>query len=210
MMETAVVAFTTFFATIGPLDVGPVFAAMTPRALPKARRRMAIRGTAIATGILFFFALAGDVLLSSLGVSMAALRVAGGILLLLIAIDLVFARQSGSTSTTEEEAREGAGKADVSVFPLATPLIAGPGAMGAAILLMADAEGNLLSQVIVLLMLLAVLVITLAALLLSAQLQRYLGVTGLHVISRVFGVLLAALAVQFMFDGIAQSGILVA
>ena len=208
MMETAVVAFTTFFATIGPLDVGPVFAAMTPRALPKARRRMAVRGTAIATGILLFFALAGDALLSSLGVSMAALRVAGGILLLLIAIDLVFARPSGSTSTTEEEAREGAGKADVSVFPLATPLIAGPGAMGAAILLMADAEGNLINQVIVLLMLLAVLVITLAALLLAAQLQRYLGVTGLHVISRVFGVLLAALAVQFMFDGIAQSGLL--
>jgi multiple antibiotic resistance protein len=208
MMETAVVAFTTFFATIGPLDVGPVFAAMTARALPKARRRMAVRGTAIGTGILLLFALAGDVMLSSLGISMAALRVAGGILLLLIAIDMVFARTSGSTSTTEEETREGAGKADVSVFPLATPLIAGPGAMGAAILLMADADGDLVKQAIVLMMLLAVLVITLAALLLSSQLQRYLGVTGLHVISRVFGVLLAALAVQFMFDGIAQSGIL--
>lgn len=208
MTETAVVAFTTFFATIGPLDVGPVFAAMTPSALPAARRRMAVRGTFIATAILFAFALAGDVMLSSLGISLAALRVAGGILLLLIAIDMVFARTSGSTTTTEEETLEGAGKADVSVFPLATPLIAGPGAMGAAILLMADAEGELLRQAVVLAMLLAVLVITLGGLLLASQLQRLLGVTGLHVISRVFGVLLAALAVQFMFDGIAQSGVL--
>jgi len=210
MMETAVVAFTTFFATIGPLDVGPVFAAMTPSAAPKMRRRMAVRGTLIATGILVTFALAGELLLGSLGISLAALRVAGGILLLLIAIDMVFARPSGGTSTTEEELREGSGKADVTVFPLATPLIAGPGAMGAVILLMAGAEGDLVHQGIVLLMLLAVLVITLISLLAASQLQRYLGVTGLHVVSRVFGVLLAALAVQFMIDGIAQSGLLVA
>jgi multiple antibiotic resistance protein len=208
MMETAVVAFTTFFATIGPLDVGAVFAAMTPAATARQRRRMAIRGTLIATAILLLFALAGDLLLSSLGISLAALRVAGGILLLLIAIDMVFARASGGTSTTEEELREGTGKADVTVFPLATPLIAGPGAMGAVILLMADSQGDLVRQGIVLAMLLAVLVITLAALLLAIPLQRLLGVTGLHVVSRVFGVLLAALAVQFMFDGIAQSGLL--
>lgn len=208
MTETAVVAFTTFFATIGPLDVGPVFAAMTPSVLPRHRRRMALRGTAIATGILLIFALTGELLLASLGISLAALRVAGGILLLLIAIDMVFARPSGSTSTTEEEALEAATRADVTVFPLATPLIAGPGAMGATILLMADAEGSLLDQAVVLAMLLAVMVVTLASLLLASQLQRYLGVTGLHVVSRVFGVLLSALAVQFMFDGLAQSGLL--
>lgn len=208
MTETAVVAFTTFFATVGPLDVGPVFAAMTPAVTPKARRRMAVRGTMIATGILLLFAVTGDLLLASLGISLAALRVAGGVLLLLIAIDMVFARTSGSTSTTEEEALEAATRADVTVFPLATPLIAGPGAMGAAILLMADAEGSLLSQAVVIAMLLAVMVITLASLLLASQLQRLLGVTGLHVVSRVFGVLLSALAVQFMFDGLAQSGLL--
>lgn len=208
MIETAVVAFTTLFATIGPLDVGPVFAAMTPAAEPADRRRMAMRGTAIATGILLLFALAGEVMLASLGISLAALRVAGGILLLLIAIDMVFARPSGSTSTTEEEAREAVGRSDVTVFPLATPLIAGPGAMGAIILLMAETGGDVLLQGLVLLMLLAVMLITLLALLLAAQLQRYLGLTGLHVISRIFGVLLAALAVQFMFDGIAQSGLL--
>ncbi|MFW6093324.1 MAG: MarC family protein [Pseudomonadota bacterium] len=208
MIETAVVAFTTFFATVGPLDVGPVFAAMTPGADLLSRRRMAVRGTAIATGILLTFALAGDVLLDALGISLAALRVAGGILLLLIAIDMAFARPSGSTSTTEEETLEAARRPDVTVFPLATPLIAGPGAMGAAILLMANAEGDLLAQGVVILMLLAVMLVTLVSLLLAARLQRFLGVTGLHVISRVFGVLLAALAVQFMFDGIEQSGLL--
>jgi multiple antibiotic resistance protein len=207
VIETAVVAFTTFFATVGPLDVGAVFAAMTPSATAAARRRMAVRGTLIAAGILLAFALAGDLLLGSLGISLAALRVAGGILLLLIAIDMVFARSSGGTSTTEEEVREGAGKSDVAVFPLATPLIAGPGAMGAVILLMAEAQGDFLRQGVVISMLAAVLVITLAALLLASQLQRLMGVTGLHVVSRIFGVLLAALAVQFMIDGVLQSGL---
>jgi multiple antibiotic resistance protein len=206
--ETAVVAFTTFFATIGPLDVGAVFAAMTPQATAIARRRMAVRGTLIATGMLLLFALGGDLLLGSLGISLASLRIAGGILLLLIAIDMVFARASGSTSTTEEEMREGAGKTDVTVFPLATPLIAGPGAMGAVILLMAEAQGDLLRQGVVLGMLLVVLLLTLVSLLLASQLQRYLGVTGLHVVSRVFGVLLAALAVQFMIDGVRESGLI--
>jgi len=207
MIEIAVVAFTTFFATIGPLDVGAVFAAMTPHASAAARRRMAVRGTIIATGMLLLFALGGDLLLASLGISLASLRIAGGILLLLIAIDMVFARPSGSTSTTEEELREGAGKSDVTVFPLATPLIAGPGAMGAVILLMAEAQGDLLAQGVVLGMLLVVLLMTLVSLLLASQLQRYLGLTGLHVVSRVFGVLLAALAVQFMIDGLLQSGL---
>jgi multiple antibiotic resistance protein len=207
VIEVAVVAFTTFFATVGPLDVGAVFAAMTPGASGAARRRMAVRGTLIAACILLAFALAGDLLLGSLGISLAALRVAGGILLLLIAIDMVFARPSGGTSTTEEETREGAGKSDVAVFPLATPLIAGPGAMGAVILLMAEAQGDYLRQAVVITMLLAVLLITLVSLLLASQLQRLMGVTGLHVVSRVFGVLLAALAVQFMIDGILQSGL---
>lgn len=104
---------------------------------------MAVRGTAIAAGILMLFALIGEVLLSGLGISLATLRTAGGVLLLLMGIDMVFARNSGGTSTTdaEEEARA---KQDISVFPLATPLIAGPGAMGAAILIMADTEGDLL------------------------------------------------------------------
>lgn len=208
LMETAVVAFTTFFATVGPIDVAAMFAALTPTASRQSRRSMAVRGVLISFFILFAFAFGGKLLLGSLGISLAALKVAGGILLLLIGIDMVFARSSGGTSTTSEETTEAAGRRDISVFPLATPLIAGPGAMGAVILLMADADGDILAQATVLGALLAVLLLTLALLLLANEVHRVLGVTGMLVVSRIFGVLLAALAVQFMFDGIAQSGLL--
>ena len=171
-------------------------------------RSMAVRGVLISFFIVFAFAFGGKLLLVSLGISLAALKVAGGILLLLIGIDMVFARSSGGTSTTSEETTEAAGRRDISVFPLATPLIAGPGAMGAVILLMADADGDILAQATVLGALLAVLLLTLALLLLANEVHRVLGVTGMLVVSRIFGVLLAALAVQFMFDGIAQSGLL--
>jgi multiple antibiotic resistance protein len=169
---------------------------------------MALRGTLIATGILVAFAFGGKVLLGSMGISLAALQTAGGILLLLIGIDMVFARTSGSTSTTDEETREAATREDISVFPLATPLIAGPGAMGAAILLMANARGDASQQAAVVAGLLAVMLLTLVGLLLAGRILQALGVTGMHVISRVFGVLLCALAVQFLFDGIRQSGLL--
>jgi multiple antibiotic resistance protein len=169
---------------------------------------MAVRGTLIATFILLLFALVGEAVLGGLGISLAALRTAGGILLLLIAIEMVFARTTGGTSTTDEEEKEAMSKQDISVFPIATPLIAGPGAMGAAILLMADAEGELRYQLIVLASLLVILGSTLAGMLLAGRIQKLLGVIGMHVITRIMGVLLSALAVQFIFDGIAQSGLL--
>ncbi len=208
VLETGLVAFTTFFATISPVDVAALFAALTSGESGRYRRVMAVKGTLIATAILLVFALFGDVLLERMGIGLPALRAAGGILLLLIAIDMVFARPSGSTSTTKDETAEAELKKDISVFPLATPLIAGPGAMGAAILLIAEAEGDLALQEMVIAALLTVLAITLVLLLVAAQVQRLLGVTGLNVISRVIGVLLAALAVQFIFDGIATSGLL--
>jgi multiple antibiotic resistance protein len=207
MIETAAVAFTTFFVTLGPIEVAAVFAALTQNRSTLHRRSMAIRGTLIATGILLTFAIFGDWLLGSLGISLAALRTAGGILLLLIGIDMVFARASGGTTTTEAETKEAEHKQDISVFPLATPLIAGPGAMGAVILLIANAQGDLFIQLIVITSLLAVLLINLLALLGATYIQKILGVAGQHVISRVFGVLLCALAVQFVFDGIGQSGL---
>ncbi len=208
IVETAVVAFTAFFATIGPIDVAAIFAALTSTATRAARRRMALRGTFVATVILLTAALVGEPLLDMLGVSLAALRTAGGVLLLLIGIEMVFARSSGGHTPTAEEAREAAAKQDISVFPLATPLIAGPGAMGAAILLMSNAAGSVALQTVVIAALLASLVVTLVSLLLAAEIVRFLGVTGAHVIGRVFGILLAAMAVQFIFDGIAQSGLI--
>ena len=208
MMEIAGLALATFFATIGPVDVAAMFAALTASRTAQQRRTIAIRGTLISAGILLTFALVGELVLAGLGISIAALRAAGGILLLLIAIDMVFARSSGGTSTTDEEEQEAISKTDISVFPLATPLIAGPGAMGAAILLMANQQGNIAGQAIVIGSLLAILLLTFVSMLLAGRLQLLLGVTGMHVIERVMGVILSALAVQFIFDGIRQSGLL--
>jgi multiple antibiotic resistance protein len=207
MIETASLALATFFATIGPLDVVAVFAVLTMTASPQHKRLMAIRGTLIASFILVTFALVGELLLASLGISLAALRTAGGVLLLLIGIEMVFARSSGGTSTTDEEQREAIMKQDISVFPIATPLIAGPGAMGAAILLMANAKGDITQQAVVVASLLVILLLTAVGMLLANRIHQFLGVTGMHVISRIMGVLLSALAVQFIFDGIRQSGI---
>ena len=206
--EIAGVALATFFATIGPIDIAAMFAALTARQSPRQRRVLALRGTLIGGGILVAFALAGESLLAGLGISLAALRAAGGILLLLIAIEMVFARTSGGTSTTADETREASARDDIAVFPLATPLIAGPGSMGAAILLMANQEGDVTGQAIVLAALLSIVLLTFVALLLAGRIQQLLGVTGMHVVTRVMGVLLSALAVQFIFDGIGNSGLL--
>ena len=208
MMELAALAFTTFFATIGPIGVSAMFAALTVTANARARRSMAVRGTIIAAGILLAFALIGEYLLSGLGISLAALRISGGILLLLIGIDKVFARSNSGSSTISAERQEAESKEDISVFPLATPLLAGPGSMGATMLLMADAKGDLGHQATVVAALVAMLLLTLLALLSASKLQKMLGVTGMHVVGRVMGVLLSALAVQFILDGIAQSGLL--
>ncbi|MGU9952196.1 MAG: MarC family protein [Gammaproteobacteria bacterium WSBS_2016_MAG_OTU1] len=207
MGESFIIALATFFATVGPFDVAAVYAALGTNTSAADKRRMAVRGVLLAALILFIFALAGDVLLRNLGISLPAFRAAGGILLLLIGIDMVFARQSGGASTTKEENREAAKRQDIAVFPIAMPLIAGPGTMGAVILLMTSSEGDWVTQAMTLAALSLILILTLVSMILAEQLQRFLGVTGMHVISRIFGVLLTALAVQFIFDGIAQSGI---
>jgi multiple antibiotic resistance protein len=208
MIEVGLTAFATFFATIGPLDVAIVFASLTGDQPRPARVRQAVRGAAIATVILFAFAAFGEAALGLFGITLPALQIAGGILLLLIAIDMVFARPSGSTSTTAEETAEAAAKADISVFPLATPLIAGPGAMGGVVLLMADVSHDAVQAAVVLGALAVVLGLTLVLMLAAGEVQRLLGRTGVHVIARIFGVILAALAVQFMLDGLTNSGLL--
>ncbi len=203
----ALVAFTTFFATIGPVDVAALFAALTPRASAQERRAMAVNGVALATLLLMIFVIFGNAVLVTLGITLPAFKTAGGVLLLLLAIDMVFARHSGIASTTEAEHKEAAQKQDISVFPLATPLLAGPGALGAAVLLSAEAGKDFWMEMIVIGALLAVLAIALLLLLVATQVYKLLGVTGLNVISRVVGILLAALAVQFIFDGLRSSGI---
>lgn len=208
MIETALVALTTFFATIGPVDIAAIFAGLTAGMPAKTRRNMAAKGVLIASIILLLFALFGADVLAYMGITLAALKTSGGILLLLVGINMVLAHPSGINSTTEDEAEEAATKHDISVFPLATPLIAGPGAIGATVLFMAKYEGNLALQATVIGSMAIVLLLALVCLLMATQLQRILGVTGLNVISRMVGVLLTALAVQFIFDGIGASGLL--
>lgn len=206
-VDTLLLALTTFFATIGPADLVLVFAALTEKQNTAERRATALRGTLIALGILLFFAVFGEPLLRLFGITLPALRIAGGILLLLISIDMVFARHSGGTGTTPEEESEARQRGDISVFPLATPLIAGPGAISAVILL-TTAEGAFTAGwVVVVVALILIMALCYGAMLAAIPLQRVLGITGVAVVSRVVGVLLAALAMQFLIDGIKASGL---
>ena len=207
-LDTLLLSLSTFFATLGPADLILVYAALTERNTRTERQTFALRGVLIATGILLFFAVFGQTLLKLFGITLPALRIAGGVLLLLISIDMVFARHSGGTGTTPEEENEARTRPDISVFPLATPLIAGPGAISATILLISNAQGDRLAIAAVIVALLLILLLTYLALLVAIPIQRLLGVTGLAVVSRVVGLLLAALSVQFIFDGIRASGIL--
>jgi multiple antibiotic resistance protein len=208
MPQTLLVALTTFFATVGPADLLLVYPALTQHNTAGERRVMALRATLVAAAILLFFAVFGEALLRLFGVTLPALRTAGGVLLLLIAIDMVFARHSGATGTTPEEENEALHRQDISVFPLAMPLIAGPGAISATILLTSGTGTDRVGWLLVVLALLAILALSYAAMLVAIPIQRLLGLTGLAVVTRVVGILLAALAVQFLFDGIKTSGLL--
>lgn len=207
-IDTFLLALTTFFATVGPADLLLVYAALTRKNTPAERRVMALRGILVAGGILLFFAVFGDLMLRLFGITLPALRIAGGILLLLISIDMVFARHSGGTGTTPEEENEAETREDISVFPLAMPLIAGPGSISAVILLTTGTEGFNLEWFVVVLALLLILTLSYLSMRVALPIQRLLGLTGLSVVSRVVGVLLAALSVQFLIDGIKGSGIL--
>lgn len=202
MLKTAAVAFATFFATIGPVDLAAILPALTPGVTSARRRSIAVRAVCIAGILLFCFTLFGNRLLEYLGISLPAMRIAGGILLLLFGITMVFGRQTGSSRSTSEETTEAVQKTDIAVFPLATPLIAGPASMGAAVLLSAGAAGDVMTQIGILAGLTAVLALTLILFFVSDQVQKLLGVTGQHVVSRTAGVLLTALAVQFILDGV--------
>jgi multiple antibiotic resistance protein len=186
---------------VDPVGLAPMFAALTYGETPATQRRVAIRGTLIAGAILVTFALAGDALLGALGIGMPAFQIAGGILLFLLAVDMVFARHSGLRSTTEREQREAQVRKDISVFPLAIPLIAGPGALTTVLLMVGDQGDDPVVIGTVLAVLAVVLSLTLASLLFSAHLMRILGETGANVVTRVLGVILAALAVQFVLNG---------
>ncbi|MDA8390308.1 MAG: NAAT family transporter [Gammaproteobacteria bacterium] len=204
-MKQAFDIFLTFFVVIDPIGLVPMFAALTAGASTDFRRQMAWRGVAIAAGVLLFFVFVGFGVLRVLGIGIPAFRIAGGILLLLLAIDMVFARHSGMRSTTEREANEARGRDDISVFPLAIPLIAGPGAMTSLLLMMSPATKTA-HVALVLGLLFLVLGITLVVLLSTVRILQVMGETGANVVTRLLGVLLTALAVQFILTGL-QTGL---
>ncbi|HEM47520.1 MAG TPA: NAAT family transporter [Alphaproteobacteria bacterium] len=203
-MEPLVNAFVVLFIVIDPVGVAWMFAALTRTTPRPAQVRMALRGVGLSTLILVGFFFVGDWLLRALGITLPAFRIAGGILLFLLSIDMVFARQSGLRSTTSREQQEAAHREDVSVFPLAFPLIAGPGALTTVLLMTGSADSGL-QFLGMLLVLLLVLGLALVALLMTPTIVRVLGETGANVISRLLGLVLAALAVQYVIDGVRNS-----
>jgi multiple antibiotic resistance protein len=205
MLDVALTAFATFFVIIDPIGVVPLFMSLTPGMEAAQRRRTALRAVIIATGILLTFTVLGQPILHYLGISLPAFRIAGGLLLLLLAVDMVVVKSSGIRSTTPKEDEESSHRPDVTVFPLAIPLIAGPGAITAVILQQSQQAGNLANQVVVAGVMIGVLAMLMIGLLASGQIMKVLGVTGVNVITRVFGIILTAVAVSNIVEGIRGS-----
>ena len=211
MTELFISALVTFFVVIDPPGCAPIFASLTASAPANHRRLMAFRSIAIATGVLLLFALFGKAFLNALGVSLDAFRIAGGIMLFLIALEMVFEKR---TQRREERAEAVARDAhthartgeweDISVFPMAIPMLAGPGSIASAMLLVSQAHGTA-ERLTVLAAMLVILALTLATLLAAPPLMRLLGPKLEAMITRILGVILAALAAQFVIDGVRAS-----
>ncbi len=202
MIELFVSSFITFFVVIDPPGCAPIFAGLTAGASAAHRRAMAVRAVFVASLILLMFALVGRMLLHALGITLESFKIAGGIMLFLIALDMVFEKRTERREDRAEKVK-GNPEVDVSIFPMAMPMIAGPGSIASVMLLMSRSEG--LERWVVLGALATILVLTLVALLLSASIMRVLGARIEAVVTRVLGVLLAALATQFVIDGIRAS-----
>lgn len=194
-LATLIAAFATLFVVIDPIGLTPLFVALTQGADAAHRRAVALRASVLGFTILLLFALFGEAVLGFIGISMSAFKISGGILLLLTALDMLFERR---TKRREDKVVE---LPDPSVFPLATPLIAGPGAIASVILLMGEADGLAGSLTVV--GVLAVVVLCVFLLFVAGgALEKIVGQTGINVVTRLLGMLLAALAVQFILDGL--------
>ncbi len=204
MIESAflITAFATLFVVIDPPGLVPLFIALTQGMDADHRRRLALRACVIAAILLTLFGLLGEQLLGFIGISMPAFRIAGGILLFLTALDMLFERR-----TQRREGQKSDPDHDPSVFPLATPLIAGPGAIATMILLVGKTD-NWIGTAAVLGLMLGMMVATFLFLLAASRLEHLLGRTGTIVITRLLGMLLAALSVQFVIDGVKGTGLI--
>lgn len=194
-------AFVTLFVTIDPLGLAPIFLAITSGASKQERMKIAVRAVVTAAVILIAFALIGQAILSVLGISLGAFRIAGGLLLFVIAFEMVFEKRKERKSKSAQKALTDDEIHNIAVFPLAIPLIAGPGAISAVLLLVSQSSGWV-DQGSVLAVILFVLVLVMLMFLLASPVERLLGESGRNVLTRLLGVLLSALSVQFIADGI--------
>ena len=201
MIELYISSLITFFVVIDPPGCAPIYAGLSAGATPANRRAMAIRAVLVASIILAVFALFGEALLRGLGISLASFRIAGGIMLFLIALEMVFEKRTQRREDRAQKIIETPEAEDVSIFPMAMPMIAGPGSIASVMLLMGRNDGIERSAV-VLAALGTILALTLIALLAAGPIMRVLGAKIEAVITRLLGVLLAALAVQFVIDGV--------
>ena len=204
MIELFGSALVTFLVIIDPPGCAPIFASLTRGASPAQRRSMAIRSSVIAWAILMFFALLGRPMLHALGISLASFRIAGGILLFYIAVDMVFERRTERREKRAEEIEGTPEAEDISVFPMAIPMISGPGSIASAMLWVSRAETPV-HVAVVLAAITVVMLITMATLLAAVPLMKVIGERLEAMITRVLGVILAALAAQFVIDGLRQS-----
>jgi multiple antibiotic resistance protein len=204
MVEQLVKFFIVFFVVVEPISLIPLFAGLTVGSSAAYKRKMAGKAAAIALGISVLFAVVGARFLDIMGISLNSFRIAGGTLLFLISLEMVFARTSGTKSTVPEK-EEAKNREDISVFPLAFPFIAGPGALATILLTAGETSSKPLLFAGFLCVVALVLVICWVLMLATPRLMKVLGVTGANVMSRLSGVILAALAVQFIIDGIRGS-----
>jgi len=204
MIEFFGSALVTFLVIIDPPGCAPIFASLTRGATPAQRRSMAIRSSLIAWAVLMFFALLGKPMLHALGISLASFRIAGGIMLFFIALDMVFERRTQRREKRAEEIERTPEIEDISVFPMAIPMIAGPGSIASAMLWVSRADTPL-HVGIVLAAITVVVLLTMITLLAAGPLMRLIGEKIEAMITRILGVILAALATQFIVDGLKQS-----
>lgn len=205
-MATFIVsAFVTFLTIIDPVGLAPVVISLTAHLSDKQRTKIITRAIVISAIIIAFFALVGRVVLDRLGISLYAFNMAGGVLLFLVAVDMLFGRPSGTRETKTEE-EEAMTREDVSVFPLAIPMIAGPGTIATTILYvnLATATGNPISMLAVAAAIVSALFLAWLVMRSSHWIIHLIGRTGILVLSRILGILLAALAIQFVFNGILE------
>jgi multiple antibiotic resistance protein len=200
-------AFATAFTIIDPIGMIPLTVSVTADATPARRAAIADQAILVAAVVILIMGVVGKTVLDSLGITLPAFTIAGGALLFLISVDMLFGRKTGAKQTPEEE-REGAESANPAVFPLAVPMIAGPGTITTVLVLVTLAAGDGAKLAVVFAAYASAMAVTWLCMRLSTQMLRVIGATGTHVVTRLFGILLSALAVQFVLNGLAETPLL--